>query len=63
MQIKLGALVDLINARGETLDQGALMRYLSEMVWFPAAFLGPNVSFEPIDDHAARVTLTDRGRK
>jgi hypothetical protein len=37
------------------------MRYLSEMIWFPTAFLGDNVSFEPVDDRSARVTLTDRG--
>jgi hypothetical protein len=31
------------------------------MIWFPTAFLGDNVSFEPVDDRSARVTLTDRG--
>jgi hypothetical protein len=44
------------------MDQGAMMRYLSEMIWFPTAFLGDNVSFEPVDDRSARVTLTDGGR-
>ena len=29
------------------------------MIWFPTAFLDDNISFEPIDDEAARVTLTD----
>jgi hypothetical protein len=24
-----------------------MMRYLSEMIWFPAAFLAGNISFEP----------------
>lgn len=28
----------------------------------PAAFLADNVSFEPVDDSSARVTLTDHGR-
>jgi hypothetical protein len=32
------------------------------MIWFPAAFLGDNVSFEAVDDTTARVTLTDHGR-
>jgi hypothetical protein len=62
MQIKLGSLIDLVDARGEALDQGALVRYLSEMIWFPAAFLESNVHFDPIDDHNARVTISDRGR-
>jgi hypothetical protein len=39
-----------------------MMRYLSEMIWFPTAFLGENVSFEPVDENSARVTLTDGGR-
>jgi hypothetical protein len=44
------------------MDQGEMMRYLSEMVWFPAAFLADNISFEAVDDSSARVTLTDHGQ-
>jgi len=32
------------------------------MIWFPAAFLAGNISFEAVDDSSARVTLTDHGR-
>ena len=39
-----------------------MMRYLSEMIWFPAAFLASNVFFEAVDDSSALVTLTDHGR-
>jgi hypothetical protein len=39
-----------------------MMRYLNEMIWFPAAFLAGNISFELVDDSSARVTLTDHGR-
>jgi Family of unknown function (DUF6544) len=42
--------------------QGEMMRYLSEMIWFPAAFLASNISFEAADNSSARVTLTDHGR-
>ena len=38
------------------------MRYLNEMMWFPSAFLGKNISFEPIDKNSARVTLRDLGK-
>lgn len=62
MLVKAGSLVPVVDARGPELDHGALMRYLDEMMWFPTAFLGDNVSFEPVDDTSARVTLTDRGR-
>jgi hypothetical protein len=62
MFIKAASLFPIADACGPELDQGAMMRYLSEMVWFPTAFLGRNVSFEPIDDSSAHVTLTDHGR-
>ena len=39
-----------------------MMRYPSEMIRFPAAFLAGNISFEAADDSSARVTLTDHGR-
>jgi hypothetical protein len=41
------------------MDQTAMMRYLNEMIWFPAAFLAGNISFEAVDDSSARATLTD----
>jgi hypothetical protein len=49
------------DARGADVDQGSLMRYLNEIMWFPTAFLGDNITWEAIDDDSARVTLTDRG--
>jgi hypothetical protein len=43
------------------LDSGALQRFLAEAVWFPTALLPRrNLRWDPIDDHRARVTLTDR---
>jgi len=60
MLIKVVGLYPIADVVGPQMDQGS-MRYLSEMIWFPTAFLGDNVSFEPVDDRSARVTLTDRG--
>ncbi|MDT8307475.1 MAG: hypothetical protein RRC07_16200, partial [Anaerolineae bacterium] len=34
---------------------------LNEMMWFPTAYLGDNITWAAIDDHSARVTLTDKG--
>lgn len=59
MLVKCGGLVTLADATGMEMDQGAMMRYLNEMIWFPSAFLRNNVSFEPIDDDSAKVTLID----
>jgi hypothetical protein len=60
--VKVASLWPVADASGEQMDQAAMMRYLSEMIWFPAAFLADNISFAPIDGSSARVTLTDHGR-
>ena len=62
MLIKAASLVTVADAKGREIDQGEMVRYLSEMMWFPSAFLEDNVSFEAVDARSARVTLTDRGR-
>jgi hypothetical protein len=62
MLVKVASLITVADARGEQMDQGSMMRYLSEMMWFPTAFLEDNISFEGIDATSARVTLTDHGK-
>jgi hypothetical protein len=53
----------LADARGPELDQGALLRVLGEMVWFPTALLdGRYVTWDPIDDRRATATLRVGGR-
>jgi hypothetical protein len=56
----LGA-IPVAEARSDALAPAGLMRYLNEMMWFPAAFAGDNVSWRAIDDTSAEVTLSDRG--
>jgi hypothetical protein len=62
MLVKAASLWPVADASGEQMNQAAMMRYLSEMIWFPAAFLARNISFEAMDDSSARVTFTDHGR-
>jgi hypothetical protein len=59
---KLAGLFTVFNVRGEKLDQGAMLRYLSEMIWFPSAFLDENITWKSRDDHTAEVTFTDHGK-
>lgn len=59
---KMAGLLTIFDERGEAYDQGSMMRYLSEMIWFPIAFLGENIAWQAVDDHCAQVTLTDSGR-
>jgi hypothetical protein len=62
MLIRAGGIYPVADASGAETDQGSMMRYLSEMIWFPTAFLGDNISFTAIDAQSAQVTLTDHGR-
>jgi hypothetical protein len=62
MLIKALSLFTVGNSTGKEMDQGAMMRYLNEMVWFPSAYLGKNISFEPIDSNSVRITLNDMGK-
>ena len=39
MLVKVASLLPVVDASGEEMDQGSMMRYLSEMIFFPAAFL------------------------
>jgi hypothetical protein len=62
LQVKLGSIFPISTATGNEMDQGEMLRYLNEMMWFPTAYLGKNVSFQPIDSTSVLVTLTDRGK-
>lgn len=55
---RLGSFVPVAEARGPEIDEGALVRYLAEMVFFPTAFVD-QVRWEPIDDESARVFFAD----
>jgi hypothetical protein len=62
MLVNVASLWPVVDASGEQMDQNEMTRYLSEMIWFPAAFLAGNISLEAADDSSARVTLTEHGR-
>ena len=59
MTIKAGSLIPVVNAAGPEMDQASLLRHLSEMAWFPSAFLRDRVSWEAIDDTTVRVSIAD----
>ncbi len=59
--MKLVALVPVADERGDELGAAGLMRFLNEMVWFPAAYLGDNVTIAALDDGSFTVTIADRG--
>jgi hypothetical protein len=62
LHAKLLAALTVADAEpGPELDEGELLRYLGEAVWYPTALLPRSgVEWKAIDDRSARATLTDR---
>jgi hypothetical protein len=59
---KVAGLFTIFDLRGPELDQGAMLRYLNETMWFPIALLGNNMKWQGVDDRSADVTFADRGK-
>ncbi len=63
MRIMVASTWTLADVGGPEIDQGALLRLLAEMVWFPTALLdSQNVSWTPIDEASAEARLRLYGR-
>jgi hypothetical protein len=61
MLIKAAGLVTVADGSGKEIDEGTLLRYLGEIVWFPSAALAPYIQWEAVDDSSARATMTHGG--
>jgi hypothetical protein len=61
MRIELLSLVPVVDRSGPTIDQGALVRFLAEAMWYPSAALEPYLRWEAVDDRRARATIRRGG--
>lgn len=61
MLIKMNGLINVVNERGEKLDEGTIQRYLGELVWIPSLALSPAIEWETIDALSARATMRYMG--
>ncbi|MBI4924064.1 MAG: hypothetical protein HY834_20205 [Devosia nanyangense] len=59
--MKMLAALPVAEEHGAEMGPAGLMRYLNEMMWFPAAMLGPNIRIAAIDDNSFRLSIVDRG--
>ena len=61
MLIKLLGLITVVDESGKEIDQGTLLRYLGEMVWFPTAALSDYMQWAEIDSTTAKATMSYGG--
>jgi hypothetical protein len=62
MHIRPLGLFPAVDASGPELDQGAMMRFFNEIMWFPGAFVKDYITWREIDDTSAEATFTDGGK-
>jgi hypothetical protein len=61
IDMRLLSLVPVANKRGGGLNQGALLRYLNETMWFPAAACSRYITWDEVDGASARATMSYAG--
>jgi hypothetical protein len=55
--VKLLSLVPLADVHGPEADQGELLRYLGEIIWFPTAWLSDAIAWQAINAQSVQVTI------
>ena len=58
LTMRLLSMLPVANKSGGDLNQGALLRFLNEMMWFPAAVLSPYIDWEERDAGSAVATMS-----
>src|SRR5690606_21654789 len=58
MLIKILSLITVADAAGEEIDQGTLVRYLAETVWFPTAALSNYIEWKQTVQDSAEATMS-----
>jgi hypothetical protein len=61
IQMRFLGVVPVADASGPAIDQGSLLRFLNETMWFPAAALSPYITREGIDATSARAAMSYAG--
>lgn len=58
MLIRILSLFTVADSKGVEIDQGTLLRFLAETMWFPTAALNEYLTWEEIDQYNAKATMT-----
>lgn len=61
LEMRLLGVAPVATDSGTAVDEADLLRFLNEIMWFPAGALLPEISWEAVDDDSARATMTYAG--
>jgi hypothetical protein len=61
IEMRVLSLIPVATKSGGGLNQGALLRFLGEVQWFPASALADYIAWEAVDADVARATMTYGG--
>lgn len=59
---KLAGIFTVFDVQDEKLTQATMVRYLNEIMWFPTAFLGKNITWQDAEKNSVQVTFHDHGK-
>jgi len=62
LKVKLLGLIKVAEISGEEIDQGEALRLLSEMIWFPSAFVSDYIHWQEIDENTAKASIKYGGK-
>ncbi|HEX2869112.1 MAG TPA: DUF6544 family protein [Ignavibacteriales bacterium] len=61
MIIKVMSLIPVVDVKGKEVDQGTMLRFLAEGVWFPTFALSKYIKWEEVDSRSARAVMNYGG--
>jgi hypothetical protein len=63
MLIKVMSTIPIGNSSGEEMDQGAMLRFLAEIVWLPSAALNDYITWGAVNDSTAHATMINANQE
>lgn len=54
MHVRLLGMLTVVDEQGPEMDQGSVLRWLNETMWFPAVWTTDLITWEPVDENSAR---------
>ena len=58
MQVRVMGMITVVDEQGPEMDQGSVLRWFNETMWFPSIWASPAIAWEQIDSRSAAGSIT-----